>query len=69
MTTPWEYLKNWSMSDRNDEERTLTWLNNYMQKRWPGPYRVNKTSAHGYIYHVIVFDTPADETFYKMKWL
>lgn len=70
-TTPWEYVENWSMSDRGPDE-TLKKLNERMQNRWPGKYRIiekevrSKTSMYRHIVHVFEFETPADETWFRL---
>lgn len=73
-TTPWEYLHNWNWSDRGPDE-TLAKLNERMQNRWPGNYRIvlKEVSRHPDIMyrvseHVFEFDTPADETFFKLRY-
>lgn len=72
-TTPWDYLDNWSKSDRGPDE-TLAKLNERMQNRWPGKYKivVKETHVEGHMYKfpkwVFEFDTPAEETFFRLKY-
>ena len=71
-TSPWDYVKNWSKSDKGPEE-TLEKLNERMQNRWPGNYKiVNEPSWNGKNYYineyVFKFDTPADETWFTLRW-
>ena len=72
-TTPWAYLRNWEMSDRGPDE-TLAKLNERMQNRWPGNYKIAVKEVHapGTMYrvskHYFMFDTPADETFFRLKY-
>jgi hypothetical protein len=72
-TTPWEYLANWSQSDRGPDE-TLYKLNDRMQERWPGKYRIveKEIRSKEHMYRLITydfeFDNPADETFFKLKY-
>lgn len=72
-TTPWEYVKNWSESDRGPNE-TLYKLNDRMQERWPGKYRIveKEVRSKEHMYRLITydfeFDSPADETFFKLKY-
>ena len=72
LTTPWDYLRNWSMSDKDPSE-TLEKLNERMQNRWPGNYKIVKDqrwNGHNYWINVyeFKFDTPKDETFFKLKY-
>ena len=72
-TTPWEYLENWAQSDRGPDE-TLAKLNERMQNRWPGKYKVvvRETHVDGHMYKfpkwVFEFDSPQDETFFRIKY-
>jgi hypothetical protein len=72
-TTPWQYVENWSMSDRGPSE-TLKVLNDRMQNRWPGKYRIvekevrNRDSMYRRIIHVFEFDSPKDETWFRLQW-
>ena len=72
MTTAWQYVDNWSKSDRGPHE-TLDTLNERMHNRWPGKYKiVKKTKWMGANYyieeHVFEFDSPKDETWFRMRW-
>lgn len=72
-TTPWEYLKNWSESDRGPDE-TLTKLNARMQERWPGRYRIveKEVRCKEHMYKILKWDfeweTPAEETLFRIKY-
>lgn len=71
MMTPWEYLREWEMSDNTKEMNTLEYINTRIQTRFPGNYRVAKrlTPVKGWEpYHEIVFDDPAEETFFRLKY-
>lgn len=72
MTTPQQYVRNWEMSDKGPEE-TLDRLNERMQNRWPGNYKIVKDQRwNGLNYWINVyefrFDSPKDETFFKLKY-
>lgn len=73
MTTPWQYVENWSKSDKGPHE-TITSLNGYMQKRWPGKYHIvekevrSSNSMYRRIVYVFEFDSPKDETWFRMQW-
>lgn len=72
-TTPWQYLDNWTQSDRGPEE-TLAKLNERMQNRWPGKYKIVVVETHveGHMYKfpkwVFKFDTPKDETWFRLRY-
>ena len=70
--TPWEYLGEWSMSDR-DPNAPLTSVTDRMQAKWPGNYQVVSKrindSQHGWIIKwVLEFSDPAEETMFRLKW-
>lgn len=70
--TPWEYLADWAMSDRGPEH-TIHYFEDKMKEHWPGNYRITTTkindSRGGYIVKwVLVFDDPAEETMFKLRW-
>lgn len=67
--TPWEYLKDLTMTDR-DPEQDEEWMTERLQKRWPGNYRVEKVVEYQwqYIEYKIVFDNPVEETLFRIKW-
>lgn len=73
-TTPWEYVENWSQSDRGPDE-TLAKLNARMQERWPGNYRIveKEVRSKEHMYRLITydfeFDSPSEETMFRMKWI
>ena len=71
-TSPWEYLRNWEMSDRGPDE-TLAKLNERMQNRWPGNYKIVKDQRwNGHNYWVNIyefkFNEPKDETMFKLRY-
>lgn len=72
-TSPWEYLRNWEMSDRGPEE-TIAKLNERMQERWPGKYRIivkevrDKERYYKVSKHFFEFETPAEETLFRIKY-
>lgn len=67
---PWDYLDDWQQSDRGYDPLELEYINERMQQQYPGPYKVvKKKSPHGrFIYYVMEFNSPAEETMYKLKW-
>ena len=67
--TPWEYLRDWDVSDKEPDYGNAR-ITAYMQKRWPGNYKVvHRQSPRGRFYYSdLEFDTPADETFFKLKY-
>lgn len=72
-TTPWQYLDNWTKSDRGPEE-TLAKLNERMQNRWPGKYRIveKEVRSKEHMYKILKwdfeFDSPRDETWFRMQY-
>ena len=72
-TSPWDYVRNWAMSDKDPKEHTLEDLNMRMQNRWPGNYKivqVQKWNDRNYYIndYVFEFDTPKDETWFKLRY-
>lgn len=71
-TTPWQYVDNWSKSDRGPDE-TLIKLNKRMQERWPGRYQIVEKEVrdpdrmYRRIVHKFEFNTPRDETWFRMQ--
>lgn len=67
---PWEYLDDWQRSDRGYNPTELDLINARMQHLYPGPYKiVKKRSPHGrFVYYVMEFNSPAEETMYRLKW-
>lgn len=67
---PWEYLDTWSKTDLPDESKSIEWINQEMQDRYPGPYRVRRTGTmywrSGYR---LDFKNPQEETMFRLKWL
>ena len=71
MKTPWQRLEDWWRADKTEEQSTLEYINRVMQEQFPGRYRVAKRMGprKGWEpYYSIVFDDPAEETFFKLKW-
>lgn len=71
-TSPWQYVKNWSWSDKGPYD-SLADLNKRMQNRWPGKYKiVNEPRWNGRDTwiddHKFVFDSPRDETWFILQW-
>lgn len=71
-TSPWQYVKNWSWSDK-DPSDTLEKLNQRMQNRWPGKYKIVKApvwnNRNVWIdEYEFKFDTPKDETWFRLQW-
>lgn len=72
-TSPWQYLDNWSQSDRGPDE-TLAKLNERMQNRWPGKYRIveKEVRCKEHMYKILKwdfeFETPAEETMFRIKY-
>lgn len=72
MTSPWQYVDNWSKSDRGPDE-TLAKLNERMQNRWPGKYKIIKEprwNGHNYWINTYEFrfNSPKDETWFRMQY-
>lgn len=71
--TPWQYLEDWEMSDR-DPNTSLDTIALAMQTRWPGKYQIVvkeiRHPEHMYKYSkwVIEFDNPAEETMFRLKY-
>jgi len=71
--TPWEWLTDWEMSDR-DPNTTLDMITDRMKLRWPGNYRivVREFRVGDSMYRsskwVLKFDTPAEETVFRLKY-
>ena len=71
MMSPWEYLKDWKESDRDYEASTPEWINDRMQEKYPGNYRVVFATSPKYWWMAnpkIVFDNPAEETLFRLKY-
>lgn len=72
-TTPWEYLEDWAMSDR-DLTTTLDMIADRMKLRWPGNYRVvvkevrHPEHMHKYSKWCLEFDNPGEETLFRLRW-
>ena len=68
--SPWQYLKDWEQSDRGYNPLELEYINKRMQDQYPGKYKiVKKASEYGrFTYYDFEFDSPAEETMFKLKW-
>ena len=70
--TPWAYLQDWHMSDR-DPNTTLKGVADRMKQQWPGNYRIVEQEDYPYrgqrqTKWVIEFDDPAEETMFMLRW-
>ena len=67
---PWDYLGDWAVSDRGYDPDEMTTINQLMQEKYPGPYKVvKKTSEYGrYTYYEMEFKSGPEETMFKLKW-
>ena len=68
MMNPWQYLDSLVWTDRGPEHDE-TWMTKQLQKVWPGPYRVEKAVDYQWqsVEYEIVFNTPADETWFRLQ--
>ncbi len=68
--TPWQYLDDLVHSDRGPEHDE-DWMTARLQSKWPGDYHVVKDIDYQwqYVEHKIVFDNPADETMFRLKYV
>ena len=67
---PWDYLTDWQNSDRGYDPDELEGINLKMQAMYPGPYKVVKKLSpyERFYYYEMEFNSPAEETMYKLKW-
>lgn len=70
--TPWEYLGEWAMSDR-DPNTPLSAVTDRMRAKWPGNYQVVERRIndrqHGWIIKwALEFDNPSEETMFRLRW-
>lgn len=67
---PWDYLRDWATSDRGYDPDEMTTINQRMQEKYPGPYKVVKKMSpyERFYYYEMEFNSPAEETMYKLKW-
>ena len=71
MKTPWQRLEDWVRADKTKIQSTLEYINLDMQHRYPGRYHIAKRLGprQGWEpYYSIVFDDPAEETFFRLKY-
>lgn len=67
--TPWERLEDWALADKGRTESTLEYITARLQERWPGNYRVERVRHRGWpTNYQLVFDNPAEETMFRLKW-
>ena len=68
VVTPWIHLDNLVRIDRGPEHDE-TWMTKQLQKVWPGPYRVEKVIDYQWqsVEYKIVFDSPEDETWFRLQ--
>lgn len=64
------YLYNLAFSDTGlSGEQLLGWLNLKMQYAYPGNYHIVKyVNADGHREYIMKFNTPEDETWFKLKY-
>lgn len=69
--TPWTYLEELVHSDRAPEHNEQ-WMTEKLRKKFPGNYRVEKyavpTNGAPYTDYHMVFENPAEETMFRIKW-
>lgn len=66
--TPWQWLEDWQRSDLTNEQASYEYIRTEMQNRYPGNYTIVRNPyPHGQRY-VIKFDTPQEETMYRLRW-
>ena len=67
--TPYEYLQDLTRTDRGPEHNEQ-WMTERLQRRWPGPDRVVKEIDYQWqsVEYKIVFDTPEEETWFRLKY-
>lgn len=65
---PWNYLYELAHSDRAEGYNEV-WMTARLQQKWPGNYHVEpRKEPEGWITYHIVFDTPADETWFRLQY-
>lgn len=71
---PWQYLYDWLRSDNPQDMTNIAYINDMMQHRYPGNYRIAKiwnpksrNDLHGMSY-IFKFDTPEEETMFRLKY-
>ena len=66
--TPWSYLYDLVHSDRG-QEHTEKWMTRRLQEKWPGNYHVAPVDQpEGWRTYEIIFDSPADETWFRLQY-
>lgn len=69
---PWEYLEHWADSDKPKAHNTLEYINQIMQERYPGDYKIVMKQNPKHFWEPWVtfkFDTPTCETYFRLKYL
>ena len=68
--TPWQHLDSLVWTDRGPEHDEQ-WMTARLQQYWPGPYKVEKVIDYQWqrVEYKIVFDTPNEETWFRLKYL
>ena len=69
--TPRQRLEERVRADKTKAQSTLEYINSKMQERFPGRYHIAKRLGPRQDweqYYSIVFDDPAEETFFKLKY-
>ena len=67
--TPWERLEDWALADKGRTESTLEYITARLQERWPGNYRVERVQHREWpTNYQLVFDNPAEETWFRLRW-
>lgn len=65
---PWQYLDDISRWDRGPDEDEQ-WMTDKLKAKWPGNYTVQPVLCEdGWYNYYIVFDTPADETWFRLQY-
>ena len=67
---PWSYLEDLAHSDRSPGYNEV-WMTVRLQEKWPGNYHVQKIlcKEDGWYNYYIVFDSPQDETWFRLQYL
>ena len=67
---PWAYLYDLAHSDRSPEYNyDEVWMTARLQQKWPGNYHVEpRKEPEGWTTYHIAFDSPADETWFRLQY-
>jgi len=71
--TPWQRLAEWEQADKGHRESTNAYITGRLKEQWPGNYIVVRYEAYDsqgnwVSGHRIVFDDPAEETMFRLRW-